>query len=323
MSRLREANYSLSPTVRAEGISRIQKAAKMATDEEIKGRRIVQGDPFAGLSISALKQLGIQILNAKNIWEAYGLLAKPATQGGESYYDRLFGPQHERGRDVLKGVFAAYEPTMVEQGLDLGAGTGKSTEVLAAKCRTVTAIDAVPEMLSIADARLAKLAEQRAALGNPLSYSVAQGDATKLEHVPDGVFDIVMEAGIRPYIGPDEERTYYGEIFRVLKPGGRFYAYYADEQQPPVYQINARARLAGEIVTATLALSLITEHEMRATDPPSAADIGFDQVQSGVIQITQNAAIRAGIKVPNEFVARWVKPDRPQSNETFDTPRRG
>jgi demethylmenaquinone methyltransferase/2-methoxy-6-polyprenyl-1,4-benzoquinol methylase len=97
--------------------------------------------------------------------------------------------------------------------LDLACGTGDIAFLLAAKitCGQVVGVDITPGMLEIAEKR-------RHALGID-SVCFEQGDILQLRH-PDGRFDRITSGyGVRnvPYI-PRLLR----EVFRLLKPGGRF-----------------------------------------------------------------------------------------------------
>jgi SAM-dependent methyltransferase len=98
--------------------------------------------------------------------------------------------------------------------LDIGCGTGGPAVTLARAGALVTAIDIEPLVLDRARA-----------------LAVANGVADRLTFVivepgplpfPDESFDIVFSKDALIHI-PDK-RALYGEIFRVLKPGGRFAA---------------------------------------------------------------------------------------------------
>jgi SAM-dependent methyltransferase len=95
--------------------------------------------------------------------------------------------------------------------LDVACGPGIITAHLAAKARAVVAFDLTPEMLQQARARCAK-----AGLTN---VTFEQGSATALPFA-DSSFDcVVTRLSIHHFDAP---RLVLDEMFRVLKPGGKF-----------------------------------------------------------------------------------------------------
>jgi SAM-dependent methyltransferase len=97
--------------------------------------------------------------------------------------------------------------------LDIGAGLAGSARLLASAvgCR-VDCIEMSPDYCAGAALlnRLTGLEER---------ISVHQGSALDLPF-PDGSFDVVWMQNVGMNIA--DKRTLYGEIFRVLKPGGRY-----------------------------------------------------------------------------------------------------
>jgi ubiquinone/menaquinone biosynthesis C-methylase UbiE len=98
--------------------------------------------------------------------------------------------------------------------LELGCGRGVGAELVldVFGAQTVDAFDLDPRMVALARERLAPRGA-RARLW--------VGDATAIP-VPDAHYDAVFDFGIVHHI-PDW-RAALGEVRRVLKPGGRFYA---------------------------------------------------------------------------------------------------
>ncbi len=92
--------------------------------------------------------------------------------------------------------------------LELGYGTGDYTKLFAVTRADITGIDISPDLKRIAEQRLGGLSNVHLTLGN----------AETLEGVPDGHFDIVVGNGILHHL--DAQRA-LGNLFRVLKPGGR------------------------------------------------------------------------------------------------------
>ncbi|GAB3200012.1 class I SAM-dependent methyltransferase [Nocardioides hungaricus] len=132
---------------------------------------------------------------------------------------------YDRARPTYPREAAAWlvgeEPVTV---LELGAGTGKLTEVLVALGHDVHATD--PD-----DAMLARLRER---LPDVLT-SVASAEQIP---APDGVFDVVVVAQAFHWF--DHERA-LPEIARVLKPGGRLALVWnrRDERIPWVRRLGA------------------------------------------------------------------------------------
>lgn len=97
--------------------------------------------------------------------------------------------------------------------LDVGSGLGGPARVLASEknCR-VTGVDITKEFCEAATL-LSKLT------GLDQVTDFRHGDATALPF-EDDQFDLVLTMQIQMNI--EDKRRFYGEIFRVLKPGGRF-----------------------------------------------------------------------------------------------------
>lgn len=124
------------------------------------------------------------------------------------------------GRGYLQRWFEA--PRMLTMGghvaggdaLEVGCGNGTGTEVILElfKARHVDAFDLDDILVKKAIRRLAKYGER---------VSVCQGDVTSINTV-DASYDAVFDFAIIHHV-PDWERA-LKEVYRVLKPGGRFYA---------------------------------------------------------------------------------------------------
>jgi len=97
--------------------------------------------------------------------------------------------------------------------LEIGCGRGVGIELILDLfgARHVDAFDVDPEMVSLARARTAKHGER---------VRVWQGDAASIAS-PDAQYDAVFDFGIIHHV--PEWRKAVQEVFRVLKPGGRFY----------------------------------------------------------------------------------------------------
>jgi arsenite methyltransferase len=100
-----------------------------------------------------------------------------------------------------------------ERVLDLGSGAGTDSLVAAQMVGPegqVTGIDMTPEMLAKARAAAAEL--------GAANVEFVEGEAERLPFA-DASFDVVVSNGVIDLI-PDKDAV-FGELFRVLAPGGR------------------------------------------------------------------------------------------------------
>jgi demethylmenaquinone methyltransferase/2-methoxy-6-polyprenyl-1,4-benzoquinol methylase len=106
------------------------------------------------------------------------------------------------------------ELTPRDDALDLCAGTGDLSLALATqgRPRSVTGTDFVPEMLEVAQHKLADYRGE-----TPITFSLADAQALPFD---DESFDVVTVGfGVRNL--PDREAN-FREVHRVLRPGGRY-----------------------------------------------------------------------------------------------------
>ena len=98
--------------------------------------------------------------------------------------------------------------------LDLGCGEGYCARQLRrGGAAEVLGVDLSPGMIAGA------LAEEERA---PLGIQYEQGDATDLEQLPDGRFDLVVAVFLFNYLTSEASTTCMREVRRVLRGGGRF-----------------------------------------------------------------------------------------------------
>jgi len=120
---------------------------------------------------------------------------------------------HTRGLAATRELitFAGVKPGW--RVLDVGSGLGGPARVLASEknCH-VTGVDITKEFCEVAT-----LLSKLTALEHVTEFR--HGDATALP-LEDGQFDLVLTMQIQMSI--ENKRRFYAEIFRVLKPGGRF-----------------------------------------------------------------------------------------------------
>jgi MPBQ/MSBQ methyltransferase len=123
---------------------------------------------------------------------------------------------HIRGRQATLELAKAAGVDATQYVLDVGSGIGGPSRCLAREfgCR-VAGIDLTDEYC-----RVATMLAERIGLSRLVSYR--QGDALNLPF-PDAVFDVVWSQHVAMNI-PDKARL-YGEMYRVLKPGGALAIY--------------------------------------------------------------------------------------------------
>ncbi len=120
---------------------------------------------------------------------------------------------HSRGRQSTLELAELATPTSACRVLDIGCGLGGSARFLADRfgCR-VTGIDLTPDYIAAAT-RLSELT----GLSKQCSWHV--GNATELPF-DDACFDLIWTEHAQMNI--QNKPAFYEEIFRVLKPDGRF-----------------------------------------------------------------------------------------------------
>ena len=126
-------------------------------------------------------------------------------------YDFLF-PHVESYGDTAQHIVN----NLIESGdrvLDLGAGTGILTVMMAPKAASVVACDLNRAMIE----RARKKSIKR---GVAAKISYNQGNATELPF-RDGSFTVVTSAFMEVYLTVEEKTEMLREIHRVLAPGGR------------------------------------------------------------------------------------------------------
>lgn len=177
-------------------------------------------------------------------------------------YDQFLGPRIFRGyaADLARRA-AALSPVSV---LELAAGTGIVSrmlrDVLPVQCDLIIS-DLNPPMLDVA--------KQKFQAGEPVRFETV--DATELKFAA-ARFDLVLcQFGVMFF--PDKDRS-YSEVYRVLKPGGRYLFNVWD-----TWQKNPFARIAHEAVEAFF-----------PDDPPGFYRVPFGYNDVGKIEASLSKA---------------------------------
>ena len=223
-------------------LSHLDPARQMIDD-----RGINFNDHFQRLSADEIYNLGLNLLEGKNIWEAYDFLAQPMSNG-ICGYDAIFGPTGRYVNEGLGKCLKKFTPRHMEKGLDIGVGTGQSTLELAKRCDLVVGIDIMPSMLAIANVKLKK-ARARFEL-HAMDIRDAHFDAES--------FDIVISEGMGNFINQVDLRQIFQTMHQLLKAGGSYCQYSPRLTSQSVYGKSDRGTLVFDVVRYVQYLTMIT-----------------------------------------------------------------
>jgi SAM-dependent methyltransferase len=149
-----------------------------------------------------------------------------------------------------------------ERVLEIGCGTGCDLLQFAKHGAQAVGVDITPEHLRLARERIGQLAEVR------------EAEATRLPF-PDGSFDYVYSHGVLHHI--ENPRRVVEEIFRVLKPGGRFnvqvYALWSLFTLSRVLKHGSRWRLWFENSRDPVHIDFYTARKLRQLFAPASVTV--------------------------------------------------
>ncbi len=141
-------------------------------------------------------------------------LANPEPASVASAYDlwaESYDSQPNQTRDLDAAILHSNGPSIRGRSvLELGCGTGKNTEWLAAHCRQVTALDFSAGMLAIARARTTASHVQ-----------FVQHDLLDAWPVESGAIDLVIGNLVLEHVA--DVRPIFAEAVRVLRRGGKLF----------------------------------------------------------------------------------------------------
>ncbi len=90
-------------------------------------------------------------------------------------------------------------------------------------------------------------------------FSLQIMDVLNLD-LPVESVDIAMANGLQAYLTNEEVLIMMEQLRRVLKKGGRYYEYQADNPDPLEYKTSQRAYLVGEIAAAIVGQTLTRQN---------------------------------------------------------------
>jgi len=181
-------------------------------------------------------------------------------------YDR-WAPSYDADRNATRDLDAEVvraAPLQLDgrDVLELGCGTGKNTEWLAARARSIVALDFSDGMLARAGERLAGAAHVR----------FVRHDVRDPWPVPDAAMDVVVGNLVLEHVA--DLAPVYAEAARVLRPGGRLLlcelhperqrrggqAHFTDAATGLTTHVPAYRHTVSEFVNGGLAAGLVLRH---------------------------------------------------------------
>ncbi|MGK8558355.1 class I SAM-dependent methyltransferase [Nocardia gipuzkoensis] len=180
---------------------------------------------------------------------------------------------HGRGYDLFGAIFFGGRRDHVykrlaelggvrpgDRTLDVGCGTGYLTRRLAARAESGTVLGVEPSAAALDRARALTKAPN-------CTYTVGIAESLPCE---DDSFDVVANCLMLHHLPEDVRATAVGEMYRVLRPGGRLLI---GEFRPPTNPI-------GIHIIGALTGPAMRDNPIELLEP-MVADAGFEQIRSG------------------------------------------
>ncbi|MDD4937631.1 MAG: class I SAM-dependent methyltransferase [Candidatus Shapirobacteria bacterium] len=142
------------------------------------------------------------------------LLTLNETTSGKLWYDVLMGDDNQTIFDLTKNCLeekVRENNTKFNIVVDIGCGTGNTLRSIASICNKIRGVDISEEAI--------KKAKE---IGIPENARVFVGNAESLPFSDESV-DLVVSNGLQYYLNKNQTINFINEIYRILKPGGKFY----------------------------------------------------------------------------------------------------
>ena len=166
--------------------------------------------------------------------------------GAVNAYDVFTPGTNERLIDMFVQLSALPSGARV---VDLGCGSGAFTNLLQRRGYRCSGVDLSPKMIAIAQTKFAGI-------------DFIEGDIECLPFA-DASFDGVMLSGVLHHL-PDRSRC-AAEVFRILRPGGKFVAFDPNRMNPFMYLYRDRSSPFYSSVGVTENERPVLAHEVAAT----------------------------------------------------------
>ncbi|MGD1906288.1 MAG: class I SAM-dependent methyltransferase [Leptolyngbyaceae cyanobacterium] len=109
--------------------------------------------------------------------------------------------------------------------LDFGCGDGVMGEAVLGAGGHVSCLDIDEMMIKSTQARLSGLNIDKSIS----QYSVVCGGVEQLSQYSENEFDLILALNVLAYMSPDEEKKFYSESRRILRPGGNLVITHSNE----------------------------------------------------------------------------------------------
>ncbi|MDD4938414.1 MAG: class I SAM-dependent methyltransferase [Candidatus Shapirobacteria bacterium] len=143
------------------------------------------------------------------------LLTLNETTSGKLWYDVLMGDDNQVIFNLIKDHLeeeVKKNNTKFNIVADIGCGTGNTLRSIAPICNKIRGVDISEEVI--------KKAKE---IGIPENARVFVGNAESLSF-SDQSMDLVVSNGLQYHLDKNQTINFVDEIYRILKPGGKFYS---------------------------------------------------------------------------------------------------